>query len=345
MMMSKQKIWQLLNPVYFLAIAGIWFIYKSLSELKTTPLSFHGFAENAETEINLDYDVEVTKVLVVPGQAVKQGEVLLEVKNIKLAQDIINNNQEINILRAEKKAWVEEEQGKLKTLELNKESDLAGLKQDIEQYKTEINYLKQLWQGLKTIPDSLNLSFLNLDKKISEKELEIIQKTNYYDTQINVLKQSIKYGQNPYLQQEIKLSSANDYTGQRIQKLKILAPHDGLIGNVHCSEGEFIDAFSPLITYYEPNPTQVKAYVLENQAFQVNLRDTFKIISVRDENLQYEGILIGLGSRIVEIPERMRKIPEIKSYGREVVIQVPSDNRLIQKEKVRLQPVHLRMIQ
>jgi hypothetical protein len=41
-----------------------------------------------------------------------------------------------------------------------------------------------------------------------------------------------------------------------------------------------------------------------------------------------------LGSRIVEIPERLRKNPDLKTYGREVLIAIPPSNLFLQKEKV-----------
>lgn len=336
-----KQLWPLfINPVYVLAIAGLIFIGIALREFDNPTMSFLGFAENSETAINLDYDVEIIKVHVVPGQSIKKGDLLLEVNNLKFSQDVINNNLQINIIRAEKAAWLAEENRKLKSLELTKVNELANLKQDIKALKSEQDLQEQLWKGLKTIPDSLNQNFRTIMAKIVKKEEDILNKTNLYDTQINLLKMSIQSGQNPYRQEELKLFSEIDYTGKRMQKLKINAPHDGLVGNVHCTQGEHIDAFSTLITYYEANPNQVKGYVSENHAFQVEVGDTFHIQSVRDENLIYQGLLVGLGSRIVEIPERMRKIPEIKSYGREVVIQIPPENLFLQKEKVVLQPVH-----
>lgn len=338
-MMSKFNLHRLLNPVYALALASIFFIAKSMQELKTTPLVFHGFAENEETEINLDYDVEVMKIFVVPGQAVSKGDTLIKVKNIKLNQDIIHNSKEINIIRAEKQAWLEDEQNKIKSLELEKQTRLANLNLDIIQLKAEKTFQQKLWQGLKTIPDSVLVQTERVDEKIAEKTEEINTIKSQYEQEIKQLRSTLRSGLNPFNQEELKINSEIDYTNKRIEKMHVLAPHSGLVGNVHCSEGEFIDAFTALISYYEPNPTQVKAFVSENQVVQVNLGDTFKIIAIRDENLNYEGILVGLGSRIVEIPERMRKIPEVKSYGREVVIEIPPDNLLLQKEKVRLQPM------
>ena len=48
----------------------------------------------------------------------------------------------------------------------------------------------------------------------------------------------------------------------------------------------------------------------------------------------YTGKVIGLGSRIVEIPSRLRKIEAIKAYGREVLIEISKENCFLQNEKV-----------
>ena len=45
-------------------------------------------------------------------------------------------------------------------------------------------------------------------------------------------------------------------------------------------------------------------------------------------------MITGLGSRIVEIPDRLRKNPDLKTYGREVLISIPPTNFFLQKEKV-----------
>ncbi len=109
-----------------------------------------------------------------------------------------------------------------------------------------------------------------------------------------------------------------------------------MIGNVHVKAGEYLPSFKPLITLYEPNPSQVIAYVHESLLVKVNVGDKFIVQSMQDENNKFEGQVVGLGSRIVEIPERLRKMPDLKTYGREVVIKIPVDNSLLQKEKVKI---------
>jgi hypothetical protein len=65
--------------------------------------------------------------------------------------------------------------------------------------------------------------------------------------------------------------------------------------------------------------------------------DPFLIRSAVDPTQTCEGVVTGLGSRVVEIPGRLRKIPEVKIYGREVVVSIPAENPFIQREKVMME--------
>jgi len=131
-----------------------------------------------------------------------------------------------------------------------------------------------------------------------------------------------------------------DYYKEEEKSLQILAPSDGLIGNILCKEGENIAAFTTLINFYERNPTIVKGYVHESLILQVKEEDSLLVSSSLHPYQPIRGEVIGLGSRIVEIPERLRKIPELKTYGREVLIKIPAANPFLQKEKVILNTIN-----
>jgi len=122
-------------------------------------------------------------------------------------------------------------------------------------------------------------------------------------------------------------------------KLFIYAPSDGLIGNVTCKEGENISAFSTLMNFYKHNPTLVKGFVHESMILEVKVGDELEVSSSLHPNLKVRGVVFGLGSRIVEIPERLRKIADFKTYGREVLIKIPESNNFLQKEKVLLNTI------
>jgi len=95
-----------------------------------------------------------------------------------------------------------------------------------------------------------------------------------------------------------------------------------------------VPSFNTLLSFYEPHSGLIKGYVHEDLTLQVALDDIYAISSLKDADIQYDGKVIGLGSRIVEIPTRLRKITEVKTYGREVLLEISRDNQFLQKEKV-----------
>lgn len=88
------------------------------------------------------------------------------------------------------------------------------------------------------------------------------------------------------------------------------------------------------MTFYEPHSGIIKGFVHEDLTLEVEIGQSFSILSLKDERINYPGKVIGLGSRIVEIPSRLRKIETVKAYGREVLIEISKENSFLQKEKV-----------
>jgi len=337
-MKSKLIYSKYFNTIYIVAFfvaIGLW-LY--LSDYQDSPLVFYGFAETTETEINMDQPLEIIKVHVVPGQSVKKDALLAEVRNAKTDLNIEALFHKIQALEFEEKNWIAENWGEYRAIEAEKMSELNELSQMIESVKAEIAYKQNLWKGLKYVkPDSSENKFDPLEYDLALKQELYDSKELEFNVILKNQKDHINIHNSPFRKEIDEIQSEINYYKLQSERYSITAPHDGLIGNVHCKEGEYEDAFSTLISFYEENPTQVKAYVNENYILHVALNDTFLITSIKDETLSYKGVLIGLGTRIVEIPSRMRKIPEIITYGREVVIEIPPDNELLQKEKVMLE--------
>jgi multidrug resistance efflux pump len=326
------------NLIYIVAIIVAIGLWKYLSDYQDSPLIFYGFAETQETEINMDQPLEIIKVYVVPGQSVKQGDLIAEVRNAKTDRNIEALFNKIKALEIEEKNWLTNNISDYQVIEAEKNSDLNKISKQIESIEAEIDFKKELWKGLKYIkPDSSNSNFDPLEYRLSLLKSTYDSKEKEYDIMIRSKKELAKTQASPFRKEIDEIQSEINYYKLQSERYSITAPHDGLIGNVHCKEGEFEDAFETLISFYEENPTQVKGYVNENYILHVALNDTFLITSMKDQTLSYKGVLVGLGTRIVEIPSRMRKIPELRTYGREVVIEIPKDNELLQKEKVMLE--------
>ena len=225
-------------------------------------------------------------------------------------------------------------EGELKSLEAEYLIDIQDIDSKIESLTKELAYKKQLYNKLTTLKDA-NISFTSLEDRISSLEKEKYYVDSLYSTKRSNILLELRMSTNPVRVEIERLEAKKEFDAQHlIQDIEIRAPFDGLVGNINCKEAEHIPSFRTLLIYYEPNPTLVKGYIHEDLIMRINTGDKLTIRSTKDPETSSIGMVTGLGSRIVEIPTRLRRIPEMKTYGREVLISVPSDNSFIQKEKV-----------
>lgn len=299
-------------------------------------VSFFGFAENNETKINYNYPVVVDKILVQSGQTVKKGQVLMHISRRK-SRDILDDQQfRIAELTAEETAWAQGKRNDLEELELKRDTDLASLNARIQQLEQEIAFKKSLTEGLKSISTSEG-AYKPIEDKLKQTQAERANMEEMYKTKVRGLRQEIALGKNPYREQINRLQAEEAFEeSQQVLNIEVKAPSDGLIGTISCKEAEHISSYNTLLSFYEPHSGLIKGYVHEDLTLQVQMGDQFEVSSLKDEAIRYKGKVIGLGSRIIEIPTRLRKMPDIKSFGREVLLEIPKENQFLQKEKVGL---------
>lgn len=316
--------------LFILAVA----IFRFFSTQEREVLSFYGFAESLETEINYNYPVVVKSIKVKQGQEVKGGDLLMTLRKETNTDAFEGYNLRVRQIETEAKIWEDDKKNELRKLEDELRRELAEIDGKIKQLQQSQKSKSLLYDGLQTL--ALN------DTIVSRDSLEIIRlKAEKTDVQTSLnnsmefVKQELKSGMQPFLQ-EISLLESEKlfYDTNKIKEIEVFAPHDGIVGNLMCKEGEYIPSYKTLMSFYEPHSSLVKGFVHEDLTLSVSIGDNLKISSLKDENIKYMGKVIGLGSRIVEIPLRLRKIPEVKVFGREVLIEITKDNVFLQKEKV-----------
>jgi len=325
------------NILYLLLLPCAYLLYLVGGNYQSDGAFFYGFAENKETELNLEVDCLITKVYVSPGEQVKMGQLLLEASQAKYdlkLSDIEYDLKEQKINTTLKKAQLQDD---IAQLEIKKQVAVTELDRKIRSLEAKIELNEKLFDQISSIDVPKN-STINKSARI---ELEALKNTRAIitqplDQQIDILQKQVAQTGQPQVLQSQRLNKTKELIDKEREKLKIFAPSDGLIGNVHCIDGENISSFNTLISFYERNPTLVKGFVHEKLILQVKLEDQLSVSSSQHINHEVVGKVVGLGTRIVEIPERLRKIPEVKSYGREVLIKIPSQNPFLQKEKVTL---------
>ena len=296
---------------------------------------FFGFAENKEMEIRMDNPVSIIEIYVTPGTKVKKGDLLLEVARVGLELEQSGLNHEVAKLQSQLMIWESDIKSSISSLQAQKKSKISEIQTQIEQMESEMAINKSLIRDL----ESISLATDDAGRTPHEIKIEGLKKElklalDPLNTEINKLKYELYTAENPIKIQIEKLKEELGFVHKEEENLAIHATNDGIVGSISCKVGEQFQAFNTLLTIYEENPTQVKGYVLESLILKVNMGDSIVVNSGVQSSSKCMGKVIGTGSRIVEIPERLRKNPMIKTFGREILIAIPSDNSFLQKEKV-----------
>ncbi|MBK9983046.1 MAG: hypothetical protein IPP15_11590 [Saprospiraceae bacterium] len=319
-------------PVVFLALI---FIYQGLNH---STANFFGVAENQETQINLEHAATVRKINVSEGEFVTKGTLLMEVNWSALDFKLSALNHDVSELTARdqlSQAEIKSNLNRYTALRAEKAEDIQAR---IRLMESENLLNQQLFTDLKSLPSTdIKSSSSVYDTRLQSLREELRLSLEPLDIEIAQLEHELKSAHIPAQTEIGKLKNEIELYEKERKELEIYAPSDGLVGSIHCRIGENIPEFNALISFYERNPNTVIAYLHESLSLQIKVGDSLSVVSTLHPDETCIGRVSGLGHRIVEIPERLRKIPEIKTYGREVLIEIPSNNNFLQKEKVILQ--------
>ncbi len=258
---------------------------------------FYGIAETREIVINSDHAVEIKKIHVQQGQTINQGDTLIELNRPELTIKIKELTNQVSQAKSQQSAKANRIKAQIKELEA--------------QY--ELN--KKLTSQLKSIPNQKTAK-----KDDAHNPIKI--KIDNLKRELSITKSSTQ------VKEEIILLQ------QEIYKLTKSAQISGVIGSVNFKEGEKVSPFAPIITLHTKSPSSIKGYIHENVYNKVSVDQKVMVASLSDKRNKVEGVVIGVGSRIVEYPLRLRKRPDIQIWGREIIIKIPNENSFLLGEKV-----------
>jgi multidrug resistance efflux pump len=313
---------------------GLWTIFKNISR---TTATFYGFAENKETSINLDQDLLVHKIHVKSGQFVAKGTLLLEVSRVDLGFKMNELTGDLAQIEASEAWRVADLRTRMDEVRALKAEKIGNLQASIRVAEAEMALQQRLVRDLKTVQADTTNTNHPAKAKIAALGEEMRLVAEPYDREMASLEKALALSGRSDQTKVDRIKKEVDLFKQEEGRLKIYAPSDGLIGNIMCKEGENISSFNTLIAFYEQHPNTVIGYVHESLSLRITVGDSLHVVSSLHPNERLKGRIVGLGHRIVEIPERLRKIPELRTYGREVMIEIPTQNNFLQKEKVILQ--------
>ncbi|MBK8701718.1 MAG: biotin/lipoyl-binding protein [Saprospiraceae bacterium] len=295
--------------------------------------SFYGYAENKETQLSIDESSIVTRILVSSGERVKKGQVLMELNADKIDRDLINLDLSTQERKLEQLVSQKEILASIEKTRAEKEEKYGELKRELDIEESKLVYHRAMLAK----DTSATITSGPIVAKIAAIKKEMAALDMIYTRQIEALNDVLR-ASSPGNAEIAAIQNNKNYLIREKQKLKITAPFDGIVGNVNCKESERVPSHNTLISFYESQPSTAVGYVHESLSLSVNIGDSLWVKSMMHAENVAVGVVTGKGHRIVEIPERMRKIPEYKTYGMEVFIRLTAGNAFLQKEAVGIYP-------
>lgn len=324
-----------INLIYLLAgLAGIGLLPFFKSKL-THSVEFYGIAENPVSSINFDYPVEIIRLFKMQGETLLKGDTIMTLRRLdqksreitlqfELADNDLRLHTSLEAL-AHELALIENQKTQLET-EFRYEGEL--LKQKIDKFQTSKGFLLQ--------NDSLKSTNLGFETSIKQLESEFKQNLAGLNLKLKQ-KQNDKTAllENHRLRRA-KLQNELDVLRSSSGELTVVSSGNGMVGQLEFGEGDRIPEFTAIAKFYDQHPSMVSFYIGDQQLTLLNEGDSVWIESINTPDFKFKGTVHAMGNRITSLPERLKKIPDLRAWGREVQVRIPASNPFLQGEKVKV---------
>jgi hypothetical protein len=340
------KRFNILHIVWLFVLPLSWFLIQGIEGQSHN--TFFGAAETEGQTLNSEYDVVVKELKIKVGQQIKVGDTLalfMRADFANLNRQGIEKNQEIKQYEVEKQSKVNEINREISILDGKKEALLTDLEAQIKILQLENNVQIDLKKILSENTDG------------PRQGRENSSGSNIKNEKINVLRDAIKKTEQQIRQQksllQAQIKSSEAVLGSKIEQseqeigfienekkeLFMLATMNGFIENIFVGTNEVAPQYKPLFKINPKKPNRVKGFIYENSNWAFSLGDSVVLSSSARLDLTTNGIIIGCSPQLVELPIRLRKFSEIKTWGREIYIQLPVTNEYYIGEKVMIKPM------
>lgn len=331
--MNKRKV------LYLSWILAFFVVLQSSPSRKKETTAFQGIADTREVIINSEKAVEIRAIHAVPGQEIQKGQLIVELERPELTMKINEISHQLEELKSLQIVNNDEIKSKIRQLSGEKTALISQIDHKIHQIRSRHQFNKEIISGLKSIsqngtPPKASVA-IEIEIRNLEQERQLTQ--NRFQTQIDDLNTKAASPETPESIRQESLKKELELLHEEEKALLILASIDGIIGSIHCKTGEKVSPFEPILTLHPRSPSHVRGYINENFHNLASVGDRVRVAALTSGGKKTEGEIVGVGSRIVEYPLRLKKRPELPLWGREVEIHLPEDNSFLLGEKVMIE--------
>lgn len=328
-----------MKRLYFVCLVVVAILIALTAYYRAEPDTFYGIADAKEIVVTSGSAVEIRRIQVVQGQIVRQGDTLLELHNPELEMRISQITHELKELRSRKSAHATLSRSEILQLKAQQEERASEISAEIRELEAQYELNRQLVSELRSLdgdktgaaPSDANNPVLVKLASLRKLLVLVQDPSRVYEKR---LENALSSDGDPLAEQVARLEDELRLLEADSKRQIILAQIDGVIGSVDFKVGEKVSPFTPILTLHAASPSIVRGYIHEDVYSQVKVKAKVEVRSNQNGRLRVEGEVVGVGGRIVEYPERLRKRSDILIWGREIVIRLPPDNRFLLGEKV-----------
>lgn len=108
--------------------------------------------------------------------------------------------------------------------------------------------------------------------------------------------------------------------------VKIRAPFDGIISQVHATVGGVVDVNQPILTITEDRPSEVVAYINETLADEIEVGMEVQVVKMGVEVKMILCEVSSIGPRIEQLPQQLWRSPTLPQWGLPFLIKIKTDS-------------------
>jgi multidrug resistance efflux pump len=306
---------------------------------KSETYRFYGIADTKEIVVNYNLPVEIKKINVVQGQPIRAGDTLVVLDQPELTMKINTISHSLEELKATKATQATRSRSEIRQIQAEQIARVNEIKAEIKKLEAEYDLNKKLMSELRSVSkngrDVSDTSEVSNPILVEIAELKKVLEVTKNPSQIVIdrLNGEISSNEDPLVVQVERMTKELTMLNEEKERLVILAQIDGVIGSVNFKEREKVSPYDTIMTLHRESPSYVRGYIHENVHSSVTVGQSVSIRSMADSYTS-DGDIVGVGSRIVEYPIRLRKIQDVVMWGKEVLVRIPDDNKFLLGEKV-----------
>jgi hypothetical protein len=124
--------------------------------------------------------------------------------------------------------------------------------------------------------------------------------------------------------------------------LRVYAQYDCIISNIYFSKGEYVSAFTDIISVQKEKTKIVNAFIPENERNKFTIGQSVLVESLDHQKVS-KGKVILLSAEVQQAPERLNSFSLAKEWGSKLVVEL-EESVFKRGEKITIQPISQKKI-